>query len=227
LKKYIAELHSHSTCSDGFLSPEKIPSFAKKKGLDIIAVTDHNTIEGGIRAMNAYNKDDVYVIPGIEVSVSNAHILGYFVTQNIKSKNFKDVIKEIKDQGGIAVWAHPVRYPFLGTIRGKKPFIPKPDELVLFDAVEVFNSRNSKKANLKIFDICKNNGIFSYTAGSDAHFPFELGFAKTVFELEKLNESEIKNAFKSGRVFLSKDLKTCRLCYFLTGIMNRITGKKY
>jgi len=226
LKHYIAELHVHSSCSDGWLEPEMIPGIAKKKGLDIVAVTDHNSIEGGIRAEKARH-NGCYVIPGIEVSLPRAHILGYFLRRDIKSQNFQDVVKEIKSQGGIAVWAHPVHYPIFGRFRGKQPLIPKPEELSLFNAIEVYNGRNSKKGNKKIFDLCKTNGVFSCIAGSDAHFPFEIGRAKTIFEMNNLNEEEIKGAFRQGRVFLANGLKSCRICYFVTGILNKLKGQNY
>ena len=83
MKKFIAELHLHTSCSDGWIKPEKIPALAKKKKLDIVAVTDHNTIEGGIRAKMACQNNDPLIIPGIEVSVPGAHILGYFIKHNI------------------------------------------------------------------------------------------------------------------------------------------------
>lgn len=227
MKKYVAELHAHSTCSDGWLQPERIPGFAKSKGLDIVAVTDHNIVEGGFRAKKACRNGDPYVIPGIEVSVPGAHILGYFVTQNIRSKNLIDAVKEIKNQNGIAVLAHPVHYPFFGTLRGRQPVMPKAEELALFDAIEVYNSRNSKKGNLRILELCEEHGNFSYTAGSDAHFPFEFGFAKTLFELENLSEEGIKEAFRLGQVSVAESLRSCRICYFVTGILNKIKGKTY
>ena len=139
MKRYLADLHIHTTCSDGWVKPEKISSLAKKKGLDIVAVADHNSIEGGIRAKQASGKDHAFVIPGIEVSVRGGdHVLGFFVEQMINSRKLEEVIEEIRGQGGIAVWAHPVHYPILAKLRRRQPRMPKKDELYLFDAIEVY-----------------------------------------------------------------------------------------
>jgi len=217
----------HTTCSDGWVPPEKIPGLAARKGLDIVAVTDHDNVKGGLLAEKARQDGEPFVIPGIEVTLPGAHVLGYFVRKRIKSRSLPGVIGEIKGHGGIAVWAHPVHYPILGPLRGKKPSIPKAEELFLFDAIEVYNGRNSRQSNQEILEICRGNGISALTAGSDAHFSFELGMAKTIFELEKLDELSIKAAFDLGRVSVMKDQKGCRICYFVTGILNTITRKIY
>ena len=227
MKRYVAELHAHSTCSDGWLRPEEIPGLAKKKGLDIVAVTDHASIEGGIRAKEAMKESDAFVIPGMEITLPGGHILAYFLRDEIKPGVIHEVIKNIREQDGIAVLAHPVHYPVLGRIRGKGVTIPKPEDLSLFDAVEIFNSRNSKKANQKILELCKSNDVRLMTAGSDAHFPFEFGLARTVFELAQLNEQSIKEAFKEGHFHVVENLKGSRMCYFITGILNRFRAKEY
>ncbi len=100
MKHYLAELHIHTTCSDGWMKPEHIPRLAKKKGLDIVAVTDHNNIEGGIRTKSARLRDDPYVIPGIEVSTKDdCHIVGLYVNKDIPYLKLTaaQVIKEFGD----------------------------------------------------------------------------------------------------------------------------------
>jgi predicted metal-dependent phosphoesterase TrpH len=77
------DLHVHSTASDGAWSPEAVVRGAAEGGLDVIALTDHDTI-AGYRAAEATGREiDVQVLPGIEVSSTHrgrdVHILGYFV----------------------------------------------------------------------------------------------------------------------------------------------------
>lgn len=78
------DLHLHSTCSDGTLSPEELVDAAKYSGLSTISLTDHDTIAGVEYAMKHGDENGVTVIPGIELSVSflghlDIHLLGYWI----------------------------------------------------------------------------------------------------------------------------------------------------
>lgn len=81
MTEHYADLHSHTTCSDGLLSPEQLLTKARSIGLQAIAITDHDTMQAHrlIRQMNETN--DIRVIEGIEISCSEGgreiHILGY------------------------------------------------------------------------------------------------------------------------------------------------------
>ena len=77
------DLHIHTTASDGIMSPSEIVRYAKTKGLQAIAITDHDTIDGVEEGLLEGGKIDFEVIPGIEVSAEHSpgsmHILGYFL----------------------------------------------------------------------------------------------------------------------------------------------------
>jgi len=77
-----ADLHVHTTWSDGVFSPEFMVQKASEAGLRAIAITDHDAVRGIDEAVEAGNKMDVEIVPGIELSTSNGihdvHILGYF-----------------------------------------------------------------------------------------------------------------------------------------------------
>lgn len=78
-----ADLHAHTTCSDGVLTPEELVAAALEAELTEIAVTDHDTVSGVARAQLAASHVDVEVIPGIELSSYSGgreiHILGLFI----------------------------------------------------------------------------------------------------------------------------------------------------
>ncbi len=76
------DLHLHSTCSDGFLSPEEVVGLAQKAGLRAVALADHDNIDGIGRAISAGVAADIEVIPAVELSsqwleYTDMHLLGY------------------------------------------------------------------------------------------------------------------------------------------------------
>lgn len=78
--KHIADLHTHSTASDGQYSPTELVGLAKEAGIEVLAITDHDTVDGVGEAVEAGKELDVRVIPGIELSAreyNTFHILGY------------------------------------------------------------------------------------------------------------------------------------------------------
>lgn len=93
------DLHTHSTCSDGTVSPAGLVQLAMKKGLSAFALTDHDTTKGLEEAMAAAAGTDVEVIPGIELSTiygeRDVHIVGLFF--DYQSPEFKVAIQEFVD----------------------------------------------------------------------------------------------------------------------------------
>lgn len=79
----IADLHVHTTASDGLYTPEKLVQYAKQKGLSAIAITDHDSISGIKEAIDAGKAIGVEIIPGVELSTlwqgKEIHVLGYFL----------------------------------------------------------------------------------------------------------------------------------------------------
>lgn len=94
------DFHIHSTASDGELNPMEVVKLAKDKGVDIMALTDHNTTEGVIDAIKAGKFYGITVIPGVELSTrfnnERIHILGYFSDDRYKSSIFKRVLMHVK-----------------------------------------------------------------------------------------------------------------------------------
>lgn len=99
MENYI-DLHTHSLFSDGSYTPKELVSYAKEKGLSAFALTDHDTVDGLDDAIESGKKNDIFVIPGIELSSDyhgkDIHILGYFIDYKNsdllkKLKNFQDL----------------------------------------------------------------------------------------------------------------------------------------
>jgi predicted metal-dependent phosphoesterase TrpH len=81
-----ADLHMHTSFSDGKLTPEQLIDLSKKSGLTIISITDHDNVSAVSKAVSYGSEKGITVIPGVEISADidgqEVHILGYFVDCN-------------------------------------------------------------------------------------------------------------------------------------------------
>jgi 3',5'-nucleoside bisphosphate phosphatase len=96
MEKWI-DLHTHSTSSDGSMSPVELVRHAAACGLAAVAVTDHDTVEGIEEALAEGEKQGIEVIPGLEISVDfkpEMHILGYFF--NGKHRNIQGTLADLR-----------------------------------------------------------------------------------------------------------------------------------
>ncbi|WP_414469626.1 PHP domain-containing protein [Methanobacterium sp. ACI-7] len=163
------DLHTHSKySSDGILKPESMVKLAKKKGLSGIAVTDHNTIRGGLEAKK-HETDDLKVIIGSEVMTDRGEIIGLFLSEEIKATNFNEVVDEIKEQEGLVIVPHPFDLMRTSSFKLQKEDIKK------IDCIEIFNSRCvNNQSNIEAAEFAKFYKLGT-TGGSDAHFGHEIG----------------------------------------------------
>lgn len=93
------DLHTHTIASDGLLSPSRLIEYAYLKGLQAVAITDHDTTDGIDEGISAGKRYKVDVIPGIELNsqIDNQeiHILGYYIDKN--SQQLQDVLSKMRD----------------------------------------------------------------------------------------------------------------------------------
>lgn len=93
----LIDLHVHTTASDGTLTPTELVRYAKSKNLVAVAITDHDTIEGIEEAIEIAHKEDLEIVPGVEISVDyhkkEMHILGYFI--DIQDKVINKTLSEL------------------------------------------------------------------------------------------------------------------------------------
>jgi len=96
------DLHVHTTASDGLLSPTAIVSKAKENGVNILAISDHDTIDGIPEGMNAANEKGIRLIPALEISAKydkQVHMLGYYVDYtNPKFQSFVNKLKNSREE---------------------------------------------------------------------------------------------------------------------------------
>jgi predicted metal-dependent phosphoesterase TrpH len=106
----LADLHIHSIHSyDGTSTiPAILKHVSENTSLDVIAITDHDSMEGVDQALDLAPKYDVQIIPGCEISSADGHVLALFIKDRIPAGlSFLDTLMLIGEQGGLAIAAHP------------------------------------------------------------------------------------------------------------------------
>lgn len=135
--KYIADLHTHSTASDGQYAPAELVRLAKERGLEVFALTDHDTLDGLDEAAGAGEALGLQVVRGVELSADeypNLHILGYGFSQEAPGlrekceefkhgrENRKYCIQEFLQSKGVYVPLAEVDAEAAGGIVGRPHF---------------------------------------------------------------------------------------------------------
>ncbi len=187
--RLIVDLHIHSIYSpDSPVEPRTVLKIAKKKGLNGVAVTDHDTIRGGLAALKANSDPNFVVIVGSEVETTDkGDIIGLFLTQEIRSREASEIIQEIKEQGGVAMWAHPYR-------EGKN-LLPSVN-IEKIDVIEGFNAKTLESQNMLARALAER--YHKPAAGaSDAHAAEEIGNAATLLDCSSIDG--IKEALLKGK----------------------------
>jgi predicted metal-dependent phosphoesterase TrpH len=184
-----ADLHVHTTYSkDSLITPADLVYFAKKSGLNAVAVTDHNYLEG---AYKIAKETDFLIIPGMEVSSSDGHIVALNVKELIpRGLSAAETVGRIHKAGGIAIACHPYVY-FKGALKG--------NVCETFDAIEIINGRAFpfKRSVKKATQTAERLGL-SRVAGTDAHYGPQIGYGYTVIEAEEANVESIAKAIVEG-----------------------------
>jgi len=165
----------------------------EQKNIDKLAITDHNRIEGALRA---HALDPQRVIVGEEIQTTQGEILGYFMREEIPaSLEPLEVIRCLKDQGAFISVAHPfdtnrdATHWQPGTLEAMLPFL---------DAFETFNARCLRQTYNDQAQIFAQEHGLAGMAGSDAHSIYELGRA-TMLLADFNDATELRTALENAQ----------------------------
>ncbi len=201
-----ADLHIHSRYSDGRPEIKDILDYVEKEtDLSVIAITDHDTIDGALEAkkLAVKKKYRFDIVVGEEVSSLEGHILALYIKERIPAgMSAHETLKAIKKQGGVAVAAHPfyatrmnfdLKYTVNGV--GAKELI---QDKQLFDGVETVNATPlMADENYKAKYLNRILLFRSETGSSDAHIVEAIGKGYTLFEGK--TAAELKDAILAGQ----------------------------
>lgn len=187
--KLTLDLHLHSAASqDGRMTIEEIAAAARARGLDGVAVTDHDLVYTGPREL-----EGVLLIPGAEFTTEHGHLLGLFLEEPMAYTTWAETARAIRAQGGLTVLAHPFQHK-----KDQARLLPLLPQL---DGMEVWNGRADRKnprANAQAAAFARAHGLFP-TAGSDAHVAREVGNGRLTLEVEGPSLPAIRAALLQGQ----------------------------
>lgn len=226
------DLHIHTTCSqhriwgpDAVSTPKQVVKAAIKKGLDGIAVTDHDTVKGGIMASKIAKRIDknFLVIPGIEIKCRDGDIIGLGLKSDPGGSMGKlsaiEVVEILRDMGALVVAPHPFGWGGVG----------KQVERASFNAIEGFNASQLTCVNIRAKIAAHKLGL-PMVAGSDAHYHVNVGNAVTAIECDEDIVDSVLTAIRKGDVCIHQEKRTRNrvLVYtFRIGkLLEAILGKK-
>jgi predicted metal-dependent phosphoesterase TrpH len=196
-----ADLHIHSSYSDGIPTIEQILVYTElHTELDVIAITDHNVIDGSLRARDLWARSSYRFdfIVGEEISTNEGHLLALFIEKHIPSRlRIERSIDLIHEQGGLAIIVHPLNPLFhMSCQRAVLDRIFANKDLRL-DGIETWNAglcgiyanRVAMRTNRQCYG-------WAEVGNSDAHTLNAIGRACTLFQGS--TASDVRTAIQSG-----------------------------
>ena len=183
------DLHIHSNySSDSNLSVDDILNHAVRKRLDGIAICDHNTVEGSLCAIQRARELNLslIVIPGIEISTSDGHLIVLGIRENIQSDlPVSETIMIARQKGAVVIAPHPFKKNSIGYAAKEA------------DAIETFNSRCMFGENERAKDLALSLGI-SEVGGSDSHLLSTIGLGFTEIDAHR-SENSVLESIRKGK----------------------------
>ncbi|MDQ6772905.1 MAG: PHP domain-containing protein [Candidatus Dormibacteraeota bacterium] len=190
-----AELHLHTTCSDGDLSPEAMAGELERSGLAVAAITDHNTLAGARRVRAALAGRGPEIVSGAEIGSREGHILALFIDHDLPTGlSAAETVAAIHRAGGLAVAVHPY-FPAhsVGRLARELPF----------DAIETFNGTPLGEPGNWLAQVRLRRSLALRVGGSDAHVAAAIGHVRTLFPGH--TAADLRAALESGQVSYTVD----------------------
>jgi len=225
-----ADLHCHTTFSDGKGTPEQCIDRAGRIGLDVLAITDHRTAEGGLRYWHEQPSNGVVVIPGEEIRTDEGHILAYFVKRTIEDCTLEEAAAKVREQGGLLYATHLYHPTFRRHIWGESRQTFLDQELALVDGIEARNGMTISRCNRDAVAYAQAHPGLGLIGGSDAHFAWDIGGAWTMIQSEGRSLDEIRSAMADHRTCALGPTRINRLLfrwvYYAAGFCRNLDREK-
>jgi predicted metal-dependent phosphoesterase TrpH len=182
------DLHVHTRRStDAFTSPRQLTTICRDRGLDGLAITDHNVLA-------VDSSDELVVLPGIEISTREGHVIGLGLAEVIpRGLSAEETIRKIKDLHGVSIIPHP--YDLLRSSVRPHRLKVRPDAIEVINSSSFLHSVTWKRART-----FAEKESYPMTAGSDSHIPETIGRAYTEVESRSKSIESVLAALRSGSI---------------------------
>ena len=184
----LADPHCHTLASDGMVTPAELVDGAVRAGLNLIAITDHDTMANAREVRDRGEAAGVAVVMGQEVTTkwpAQTHILGWFLEKPIQRPlSVADAVNAIHDQGGLVIIPHPFMPVYFGSIQ--PGMLRRLIEKEPVDGIEVLYTAPAgarRRRVLKEFIAANRERLGAEIGASDCHFGFhDIGQVVTAYE---------------------------------------------
>lgn len=192
---YIGHVHTRNSF-DSLTDPKALVARAVALGVQVLAVTDHNTWRGSVDVLGEVDRTGVplKIIIGSEVYTDQGDVIGLFLKDDLREHSALKFCDEVHEHGGLVLLPHPYRWHKLD-----EPLLSR------VDLIEVHNSRTGPFENWRAKELAAERELPALV-GPDAHRLGELGLARVEFEGElPSDEKGLKEALlRSPRKFHTK-----------------------
>jgi predicted metal-dependent phosphoesterase TrpH len=183
----IADPHCHTVASDGMATPAELVAAAVAAGVDLVAVTDHDTMAAAAEVVRRGAEAGLAVVAGEEVTTrwpAQTHVLGWFLEEPVRSgMSLADTVDAIHEQEGLAVIPHPFMPTWFASCQ--PGMLERLIETTPVDGVELLHTAPTtrrRSARLERFYARHAERLGAAVAGSDSHFGgHDIGRAVTLF----------------------------------------------
>jgi predicted metal-dependent phosphoesterase TrpH len=223
MSRYFVDLHCHTNASfDSLSSPQKVVEAAATRGLTHLAVTDHDRIDGALRARNAA-PDGLMVIVGEEIRTADGDLIALFLEEAVEPHQpARETIEAVRAQGGLVGIPHPFdRY------RGSMLKDPGLEALAqLVDWVEAHNARVvGGTGNERAQQFARDMGLPGI-AVSDAHSVIEVGVAYTALDTDPSTPEGLLAALTTVELVPGRASYIVRTLTPVAKLINRVRGNR-
>jgi hypothetical protein len=176
---YVGHVHTKHSF-DSLTDPRALAARAAKLGIDVLAVTDHDTWRGAVDTLAAARElgAPLRVIIASEVHTDQGDLIGLFLKDDLRARPALRFCDEVHEHGGLVLLPHPYRWHRL-------------DDALLrrVDLIEVYNARTSRSENERAVALARERGLPGLT-GPDAHRLGELDLTRVEFDGELPSDEE-------------------------------------
>ncbi|MEW6232472.1 MAG: PHP-associated domain-containing protein [Chloroflexota bacterium] len=205
-----ADLHIHSRANDGLATPREVLEYVEHHtDLDVIAITDHDEIQGAFQARELAMKRNyrVQVMVGMEISTLNGHLLALDIHEPIRLlQSLEKTVAAVHRQGGLCIVPHPLSWltPSVGQ-RAINRVMRKPSDEIYLDGIEILNpSYAGRVAYKKVIHLNETHWHLAACGGSDSHGLATVGSAHTLFPghtIADLRQAILERTTQAGGSF--------------------------